>query len=165
MSSLQFYSPDCEISPAEASQFDWRHWAHDTAVTYNTFVLIFEVALGIPRRLGGQATGRELADDKQSLRRLLHLYTQMRERWLHFSGMPLTFDAKPSREMVSFGAQVLVPEWIPLRLDNATRCRTEFVTITQQKGITAQRNSGCALYTLEISSLQRVASLLPGQPE
>lgn len=67
-----------------------------------------EEALGVPRRLGGDATDRELADDKRAARRIKHRLEVALKDWVWGWPRPEDLDPLPPD---GTGARLIWSDW------------------------------------------------------
>jgi hypothetical protein len=113
-------------------------------------------ALVIPRRLGGDATPQELAEDKKVLKKLIYLYSQLVERW-SVQGIYLQRpDDQPSKANQTLGAQVRFPEWIDAQMQKVEKDKREMATAATQKGDRRSANKVVAALEQEFLTLARV---------
>lgn len=116
-------------------------------------------ALQIPRRLGGGATGRELADDKKFMRKVMHLNQQLFDKWngLLPEPMPVDWHTVP-QDAKADGARLDHEEFMRDRLHLAGRQRASVVTVATQLGLEAWAAKAEKVLTYEIVNLERIHS-------
>lgn len=116
----------------------------------------FKWALGIPRRLGGDATGAELSEDKKVLKKLIYLYANLTERWA-LNGIELdrpSDDVPPSAQ--AFGAQVRFPAWITEQIIVVEAEKVEMTTAALHSNDRRAANKVVAALDQESITLARV---------
>ena len=121
----------------------------------------FRSAMGIPRRLGGGASPRELAADKKALRKLAHLYELRAWQWADLvPNAAVDLDAKPSREAAKLGAQVMLPRWIDQRLATMSLDGPTLATAAIRLDDRRLANQVVARLDAEYHGLERIRSFL-----
>lgn len=87
-----------------------------------------EEVLGVPRRLGGDATDKELADDKRTARRVKHRLEVALEDWSNGPG-------KVRAVADGSGARLVWSEWWEAWQENATELRQQADNRDEQHSI------------------------------
>lgn len=122
-------------------------------------------ALQIPRRLGGDATGAQLAADKKFMRKVMHLQRTLFDKWDALCGESLPVDwAAVGPDERKAGAQIDAGEWLLDHLFVAKRQRDLFCTVAVQVGMVDWGYSCLTIVKLEIANLERIASWYAEDP-
>lgn len=113
----------------------------------------------IPRRLGGQASPRELATDKKAMRRLTYLYELRAWQWADLIPGATVDENRITQEARRLGAQVQVPRWVHSRIDSIEDWGSELATAALRTGDSRLANQVVARIESELHGLERVQAL------
>lgn len=122
-------------------------------------------AAQIPRRLGGLATGAELALDKKLLKSAIHMLRGLVANWYRltapggsqFSGI-VEVDDIPD-ELKKLGAQLDVKEWAARDKAGTEAAVRRNVTIAVAAGLRPWANKAALLYVREIESMMKLLAM------
>jgi hypothetical protein len=127
----EFINPDLELSVEDLAKWSPSQETHTYAKDLEQIAMGFAHGIQIPRRLV-EATAPEMAQDKKRMRKLYHGYLGLVGGWQRIAGDE--WEPEDSEEAHQFGAQVILDDWIPERLDFVASERARLATIGVQAG-------------------------------
>jgi len=156
---IEFYSEDLELDRDTLASWSSREFC-DAKIESLTFYWKAAIWAGqMPRRIGGDATARQLSADKKLMRMLAHLFSQLNAGWGRLIGETLPVDLGsigPAEKR--FGAQIDAEEFLRELVFVSTSQRSSVCTIAVQMDAPKIAMKMLPLFSRELTNLDRISN-------